>query len=698
MKIHGLSCQRLSALCRGLLCVSAMGAAMASAETSVDSESHLFRDADIFELEHAGDPQVSHRGKHVAYVRTTMDIMTDKARKNIWLLEVSSGDHRPLLSGRDNYDTPVWSPGDDRLAYVSNTEGSYQLYSRWLDTGQTALLSNLPSKPVAVSWSPDGKWLAFTMFVEEKKTPLATMPEKPNGAEWAEPVKEVEAVTYRSDGAGFLKTGYQQIFVLPADGGSARQISRGSFNYNGPLSWSTNGDRIFFSSNLREDWAYSPGESDIYSIDVVSGAITQLTDRVGPDNQPHLSPDGQWLAYLGNDDRKMGYTSSNLYIMNLASGKVFSLTEDFDRSVTAMQWAGDSTHLWIQYDDQGLGRIARISTTGKLTKSNLTVSGTTLGRPYSSGDFSVSGTGTIALTVGSTQRPADIAVSENGQSARQLTALNEDLFAHKTLASVERMTWQSSHDGREIEGWLMTPPGFDAANEYPMILEIHGGPHTAYGPNFSAEAQLYASAGYVVLYANPRGSTSYGDDFANAIHRNYPGHDYDDLMSGVDAVLARGFVDGNNLFVTGGSGGGVLTAWIVGKTDRFRAAVVAKPVINWASFVLSADFAIYFSQYWFDKPPWEDIESYWKLSPLSLVGNVTTPTMLLTGESDYRTPMSETEQYYQALKHRKIDTMMVRIPGASHSIYKRPSNLIAKVNNILAWFERYRQSREPGLD
>ena len=687
------SFHRLRTLSCGLLIAISLVLQPATADESSNIDHSVFRDADVFELEYAGDPQASHNGAQVAYVRTTMDIMTDKARKNIWLLGVNNGEHRPLLSGLDNYDTPVWSPKDDRIAYVSNAEGSYQLYVRWLDTGQTARLSNLSAKPSAVSWSPDGQWLAFTLFVEEKRSPLAKMPAKPTGAEWAEPVKEIEAVTYRSDGAGFLKVGHKQIFVIPADGGSARQLTRGSYNYAGPLSWSQDGGKIFFSSNLREDWEYSPGESDIYSVEVASGVIEQLTDRVGPDSRPLLSPNGKMLAYLGNDDRKMGHNPSDLYIMDLASGNISVLTQSLDRSVADMQWAGDSKYLWIQYDDHGLGRIGKVSTAGKLTKTDLTVTGTSLGRPYSSGSFSVSPSGSIALTVGGIQRPADIAVSDNGNPARQLTALNDDLLNHKTLAEVERITWRSSHDGLEIEGWLMTPPNFDVSKQYPMILEIHGGPHTAYGPNFSAEAQLYAAAGYVVLYANPRGSTSYGDEFANAIHRNYPGYDYDDLMSGVDAVLERGFVDENNLFVTGGSGGGVLTAWIVGKTDRFRAAVVAKPVINWASFVLSADFAIYFSQYWFDKQPWEDIESYWKLSPLSLVGNVNTPTMLLTGEADYRTPMSETEQYYQALKHRKIDTMMVRIPGASHSIYKRPSNLIAKVNNILAWFERYRRPR-----
>ena len=247
----------------------------------------------------------------------------------------------------------------------------------------------------------------------------------------------------------------------------------------------------------------------------------------------------------------------------------------------------------------------------------------------------------------------------------------------------------SSADGEKIQAWLALPPGFDAGQQYPLILEIHGGPHTNYGGRFSAEVQLYAAAGYAVLYVNPRGSTSYGERFANLIHHNYPSEDYDDLMSAVDAVVARGFVDEERLYVTGGSGGGVLTAWIVGKTDRFRAAVVAKPVINWTSFMLTADNAPFFSRYWFPAMPWEDQENYWRRSPLSLVGNVTTPTMLLTGESDLRTPIGESEQYYEALKLRGIDTAMVRLPGASHSIAKRPTQLMAKVAAILEWFSRY---------
>lgn len=225
-----------------------------------------------------------------------------------------------------------------------------------------------------------------------------------------------------------------------------------------------------------------------------------------------------------------------------------------------------------------------------------------------------------------------------------------------------------------------------------MILEIHGGPRAAYGPQFSPEIQLYAAAGYVVLYANPRGSTSYGYDFVNEIHHNYPSEDYDDLMSGVDAVIERGYIDEEQLFVTGGSGGGVLTAWIVGKTDRFAAAVVAKPVINWISHTLTADGTHTWTRYWFEKKPWEDFATYWAQSPLSLVGNVTTPTALLTGEADYRTPIGESEQYYHALMLRKVPTVLIRIPEAPHGIVTRPSHLIAKVDNILAWFQRYRKT------
>jgi len=657
---------------------------------AVRADIDRFEALDVFELEYAADPQVSPDGGHVVYVRTSMDIMTDTPRRNLWLIDAESGSQRPLLSSQDSYTSPRWSPNGDRLAYLSNVEGSTQLYIRWMDTGQTALISNLSRSPQNITWSPDGQWLAFVMSVPADRAPLASMPEKPAGAEWAEGVKQIDTLVYRADGQGFLKPGWDHLFVIPAEGGSPRQLTQGEYDHAGPLSWSSDGGRIYFSTNRAEDREYDTRESDVWSIQVDSGELARLTVRKGPDKAPTISPDGKYLAYLGHDERLQGANNDQVYLMDLVSGESRSLTSAFDRNVQEALWASDGKSLWLRYEDRGTQRLARVDLQGQIFETPLLLSGTTLGRPYASGAFSVSGRSTLVFTQGSSLNPADVALSRNGRNAKTLTQLNQDLLSHKRLGQVEKMTWRSSHDDLEIEGWIMTPPDFDPQYSYPMILEIHGGPHAAYGPNFSAEAQLYAAAGYVVLYANPRGSTSYGDQFANEIYLAYPGYDYDDLMSGVDALIERGFVDPEQLFVTGGSGGGTLTAWIVGKTDRFRAAVVAKPVINWISFTLTADSAPYFTRYWFDGPAWEKTQDYWRRSPLSLVGNVTTPTLLLTGEADYRTPIGETEQYYQALKQRKIDTMMIRIPGAPHGIAGRPSRLVAKVNNILAWFERYR--------
>lgn len=657
-----------------------------------DVDNSVFLNTDIFELEVATDPQISPDGSQIAYVRLAMDIMTDKPRSNIWVVGNSGTGHRPLLSAADSFTSPRWSPAGDRLAYVSSAEGrGAELYVRWMDTGQTALLSNLPATPNAISWSPDGRQIAFSAFVKGEPTTLAKPPKAPEGAEWAPPVIVIDAVQYRADGRGYLEQGFNQIFVIPAEGGTPRQISSGDFNHNGPLTWSPDGSTIVLSANRLDDWEYQPLQSELWSINVNTGDMQQLTDRVGPDAAPLYSPDGSKIAYLGFDDRKMGYHNSIVYVMDTDDGSTQALTDDFDRSVAGVRWAGSSNRLYIQYDDRGKRYLATLGLNGKIEPFADDLGSTSLGRPYTSGGFSVADNGAYAYSMGSVDRPADIASGKRGRAAIRLTNLNDDLFSHKTLGNVEEITWLSSVGDHEIQGWIVTPPNFDAAEKYPFILEIHGGPFAAYGPHFSAEIQLYAAAGYVVLYTNPRGSTSYGDEFANEIHHNYPGQDYDDLMSGVDAVIAKGYIDDQQLFVTGGSGGGILSAWIVGKTDRFAAAAVAKPVINWTSTVLTTDISAFMPMYWFAKPPWEDQESYWRRSPLSLVGNVSTPTMLLTGENDHRTPISESEQFYQALKLRKVDTAMVRVPEASHGIAGRPSHLIAKVDNILAWFEKYRK-------
>lgn len=656
---------------------------------TVAADDHVLKNTDVFELEVAADPQISPDGSRIVYLRRAMDIMTDRPISNIWIIDADGDNHRPLLSGASNYGSPRWSPSGDRIAYITNVgEHGAQLHVRWMDTGQTAMLTNVREGPAAITWSPDGTKIALEMFVPHDEASLAKPPTKPEGAEWAPPVKVIDRMPYRADGAGYLDTGFAHLFVVSAEGGTPRQITSGDYDHEGPLAWMPDATRIVFAADRVND-IEDPVESELWSVDVASGELVQLTDRNGPDFAPTISPDGKKIAYRGFDDQMYASHMTRAYVMTLADGSVQSLTDDFDRSIASVQWAGNSSNLYVQYDDHGRTHIGSLSMTGNVESLVNDVGGLSLGRPYTSGQFSTANNGAFAYTAGRPDRPADVGVSRGRRGVARITDLNDDLLGHRDMATIEEITWTSSVGDYEIQGWLALPPGFDSSKKYPLMLEIHGGPSTAYGPQFSAEIQLYAAAGYVVLYANPRGSTSYGFDFKHEIHHNYPNQDYDDLISGVDAVIERGFVDTDQLYVTGGSGGGVLTAWIVGKTDRFRAAVVAKPVINWGSFVLISDGGRTYPRYWFAVPPWEDPESYWVRSPLSLVGNVTTPTALMTGEHDYRTPSAESEQYYQALKLRKIDTALIRIPEASHGIAARPSHLIAKVDNILAWFERY---------
>jgi acylaminoacyl-peptidase len=661
-----------------------------AAVTAAQANDDIFRNTDVFELEIAADPQISPDGARVAYVRTAMDIMSDRAVPNIWIVDADGRNHRPLLSGAGGYSSPRWSPSGDRLAYVTKVRGrGSQIHVRWMDTGQTAVVSNVRRSPGSLSWSPDGKQVAFTMFVADPNEPLAKPPARPEDADWAPGANVIEMMPYRFDGRGYLETGHDHVFVVSAEGGTPRQLTSGHYEHNGPLAWTPDGGRIILSANRIEDADHHPVESELWMVDVADGDMTQLTDRVGPDVAPRISPDGKRVVYRGFDNKMLAWQSFDVYVLDLDSGESRNLTADFDRDVDDVRWAGASNRLLIRYEDFGRSHIGSLSMGGEVKSLADDVGGTTIGRPYNSGSFSVANNGSYAYTAGRADRPADVAVGRGNRPPAKLTEINDDLFSHKELGHVEDISWTSSVGDHEIYGWLVTPPGFDPGKKYPLILEIHGGPHTAYGPHFSAEVQLYAAAGYVVLYANPRGSTSYGDAFSLEIHHDYPGKDYDDLMSGIDAVIERGFVDDQALYVTGGSGGGVLTAWIVGKTDRFRAAVVAKPVINWTSFTLTADITHFVSRHWFPEMPWEDPLGYWDRSPLSLVGNVTTPTALLTGEEDFRTPMAESEQFYQALKLRKVDTALIRIPEASHGIAARPSQLIAKVDNILAWFARY---------
>lgn len=646
---------------------------------------------DIFNMEFVSDPQISPDGSKIIYVRNFKDIMTDKNLSNLWIINFDGTQNRPLTTGNQNDSYPRWSHDGEKIIFKSNkADDKMKLYLMWLDTKETAPLTNTPKAPGAVSWSHDDRYLAFSMFVPETEESIVKLPAKPEGAKWNTPPTYIDKLNYRGDGQGYIKGGYDQLFTLSIDGGTPKQVTSTNFDHGAPI-WSKDDQFVYFSANFNPDEAFEPANSEVYSLKRSTGKVTPLTSRYGPDNAPVLSPDGKMIAYTGNDDTYQGYQITELYVMNVDGTNSKLVSEGFDRDIANVQWAADGKGLYFQYDDKGDTKLGHITLDGKVTTLQEGLGGLSLGRPYNAADFSVSTNGKFAFTLGGTEHPSDLGVADK-KGSKRLTFVNDDLFSFRDLGKVEEIWWESSFDQRMIQGWVVTPPNFDPNKKYPFILEIHGGPFSSYGAVYSAEIQAYAAAGYVVLYSNPRGSTSYGAEFGNLIHHDYPNHDYEDLMSGVDTVIKKGYVDTNNLFVTGGSGGGVLTAWIVGKTDRFKAAVVAKPVINWTSFVLYADGAAFFSKYWFGSKPWEDPENYFRRSPLSYVGNVTTPTMLLTGEEDYRTPIAESEQFYTALKLVGVETAMVRIPGAGHGIANRPSNLVAKIASVLAWFDKYKDA------
>lgn len=652
---------------------------------TTDSERY-FKSEDIFNLEYVSEVQVSPNGKYVAYVRRSNDIMSDSSRANVWLASVDGKSHRPLLSSKKSYYSIRWSPDGSRLAYLSNEEGKPQLYVRWMDTGQTALVTNVTSNPSNITWSPDGKHIAFTMSVDAKEKPLdVKMPKKPDGAKWSPSFQYITKARYQADGRGILEPAYTHIFIVPADGGTARQLTSGNYHHNGRLSFSPDSDKIYFSANRSDNWEYEPVEGDIFSVDMM-GNIAQLTNDKGLESSPVVSPDGKHIAYARRDDEKVMYKNSYLYVMKSDGTDAKNLTKDVDNSVSNFHWK-DNKHVYFQQSVRGLAQVDVVSLSGSVKAVAKGLGGTTLGRPYVFGTYHAVDD-VVAYTKGRTDRPADLYVTTRNE--RQLTALNEDVLGHKQLGEVKEIVYPSSIDGEEIQGWYILPPNYDSSKTYPLILEIHGGPNLAYGPVFTAELQRMAVEGYVVFYDNHRGSTGYGERFALLLQGKYSSeYDFSDHMSGVDALIEKGIADPERLFITGGSAGGIASAYAIGLTNRFKAAVVAKPVINWLSKVLTADSGLYQIPFQFPGKPWDNVEHYWKRSPLSLVGNVTTPTMLITGVEDKRTPMSETEQFYQALKIQKVDSVLVKVPGSPHGIASKPSRMIGKVENILAWFKKY---------
>jgi dipeptidyl aminopeptidase/acylaminoacyl peptidase len=642
----------------------------------------------LLQYETVADPQIAPDGTQIVYTRRTVNVREDRFETSLWAMNADGSKHRFLVKGS----SVVWSPDGTRIAYVADGEPKgAQIYVRWMDAeGATTQITRVEQAPANLRWSPDGTQVGFTAFVPKETKWSIDMPTPPEGATWTKAPSVVDRLHYRQDRVGYTEPGYTHLFVVPADGGTPRALTSGDWYVgarfdgltgNVGWDWSPDGRTIVVEGLDVPDSDLRYRDSDLFAIDVATGNRRKLTAERGSWGSPRISPDGTKVAFVGHTLTDASYKSAELFVMGLDGSGVTRISGAFDRDAEDLQWASDGSGVYFTADHHGASNVHFAPLSGE-------VRDVTEGAQMLSLS-SVSRSGVAVGVRTSPQAPPDVArfgLSPRGQ-VTQLTHVNDDILAGVTLGDVEEI-WYESTGGAKIQGWLIKPPGFDPAKRYPMILEIHGGPHGMYNVGFNFMFQSFAANGYVVLYTNPRGSTGYGSPFGNAIERAYPSVDYDDLMAGVDAAIAKGSIDERNMFVGGCSGGGVLSSWVIGHTDRFAAAAVRCPVTNWLSFLGHTDIP-YFTLNFFEKPFWEDPEPWLKQSSLMYVGNVKTPTLLMTGILDLRTPMAQTEEYYAALKIRGVPAKLLRFEGEYHGTSSKPSNYMRTILYMMSWYKEH---------
>ncbi|MEZ5399006.1 MAG: S9 family peptidase [Bryobacteraceae bacterium] len=647
----------------------------------------------LWEWRTPGPPDIAPDGRRVVYALERANQQTDAFFSNLWLASTDGKDHRPLTTGDFRDSAPQFSPDGARVAYLTNRSGRTQLHVRWLDGLNETQVTHGESGPQSFAWSPDGRSIAYTARVTAEPEFKLDLAKAPKGAKWAEPATVVTRLKWRADrtpGQGIVENGETHIFVVPADGGAPRRLTAPGMSFQGAPSWTPDGKSLVAAADKFPQADSQLYPTDIYVISLAGGEPRRLTSRNGPESNPAVSPDGAWVAFLGFEDKGQAHHVTLLHIVPTAGGEPQRLSAKLDRNVLSPVWTADSKSILAVVEDRGIAHVHAFNLKGD--SKPLTSGNVRYATAYAASEsIAVSRTGQVALTRSAYLEPKDIwhFHAANPATATRLTHSNDAVLEAHKPGKVEEVLYKS-FDGREMQGWAIFPPDFDPAKKYPLILDIHGGPHAMYGVEFNWQMQTWAARGYVVLYTNPRGSTGYGEAFGDIIHAKYPGDDYKDLMAGVDAMIAKGSIDPARLYVTGGSGGGILTAWTVTQTTRFRAAVSQYPVINWITQAGSSDIPLAMHR-WMKGTPWENTKQYLERSPLFFAGNVKTPTMLLTGEEDWRTPIAQTEEFYVALKTRGVDTVMVRFPNEPHGIRGRhPSHRVAKADYIVGWFDRHK--------
>ena len=640
--------------------------------------------------ERVSDAQISPDGSRIVYAREHVNRMEDKWEQEIWMLNASGEQHRFFVKGS----TPRWSPEGKRIAYLAEGEPKGpQIFVRWVDVdGPATQVTHATEPPRGLRWSPDGKSIAFTMFVPERERWSLSMPEEPKDAKWTPPPRVVSTLHYRQDRIGFLEDGFTHLFVVAADGGTPKAVTSGKWNVGAgelrsgaTIDWTPDSRSIVFNANRAVDAELQYEISHLLAVDATTGSIRDLVTTRGSWGRPAVSPDGKLVAFTGYAITGRSHTVDDLYVVGIDGSGMKKISGDYDRDPLNMRWAPDGSGVYFDAEDRG-SRNVQFAAVGGGVKA------VTTGTHILTFD-SMSRDLIAAAVAADFEHPQDVVRVNLRQPAQiaRLTDVNGDVLAGKQIAKVEEV-WYTSTGNTRVQGWIVKPPSFDPAKKYPMILEIHGGPFSMYNVAFNWMFQNFAANGFVVLYTNPRGSTGYGSAFANGIDHNYPGPDYDDLMAGVDTVVAKGYVDTSRMYVSGCSGGGVLSSWVIGHTDRFAAAAVRCPVTDWISMAGHTDIPL-FTYSFFQKPFWEDPSDWLAHSSLMTVGKVTTPTLLMTGILDRRTPMPQTEEYYAALKMRGVPAKLIQFNEEYHGTGTKPSNYIRTQLYMMSWFRQY--TRQP---
>ena len=664
--------------CMALMALSAAAAA----------EARPLESADWLDWERAADAEIAPDGHAIIYARRHVDKLKDRWQSELWMIDADGGHHRYLTDGGG----VRWSPSGDRIAYIDAADGKAAILVRYMDAeGATSRIATGLDHPTRLAWSPDGKWIAFRARVPMKPRWTIELPPRPEGAEWTADATVIDRWQYRIDRVG-MKEWYDHIFLVPADGGTPRQLTHGDWDVGaravgaidagGPLEWTPDGRHILFDGQVRADGGEpDPFISHLHAVSVADGAIRQITQTPGYWSQPTPSPDGRLVAYTGNEASEVNYPTPQLRVIGFDGTDDRVLIAALPASASNLHWDARGRGLYYTVDANGSTHIHHVDLQGR-------------DRMVTTGEMRISldSTSRNGIAVGIVTAPQvtrNLARIDLGKgTVTQLTDLNGDILHDVTLGTVEEFRTESG-EGTQVQGWILTPPDFDPGKRYPMILSIHGGPHAMYGVDFRFDFQVHAARGYVVVYSNPRGSTGYGPEFANAIDNRYPGtRDFSDLMAATDAVLARGFIDPERLFVTGCSGGGVLTSWTVSHTDRFAAAAALCPVIDWISFAGTADIVAWAYRR-FRPDFWQDPKLWLDHSPLMHAPRVKTPTLLMTGNLDLRTPLSQAEEFYSALKYFGVPTKLIVMKDEYHGTQSKPSNMLRTIEYLDKWFSEH---------